>query len=193
MTSPKTTGSAKIAVFCSASELANPVFMDDTRELARGLSERKWELLYGGGRAGLMGHFADRALESGVVVRGATTEGLAGSREGLHPGLTESLIVKDLFARKRWFLDEADAFLIFPGGYGTLDEALEVITWKALDYHDKPIVFVNSGGFWQHLLQTFEEFARQGAIRPGGLELYRVSPTLADAWKVLDAHIALRL
>jgi uncharacterized protein (TIGR00730 family) len=155
-------------------------------KFGQGLAHRKWELLYGGGAPGLMGHIADHALKSGGVVRGAITESLAAGPEIAHQGLHELVVVKDLFDRKKWMMEEADAFVVFPGGFGTLDEALEVITWKDLNCHTKPILFVNVGGFWQHQLKAFEEMAKVGMIRPNGLNHYRVCENLEDMWAVLD-------
>ena len=180
---------ARVTVFCSANEVRDAAIVSCADGFSRGLAERDWELLYGGGRSGLMGFFADRALAAGGVVRGAITEGLARGSEGLHSGLTEILIVKDLFERKKWLMEEADAFVIFPGGFGTLDEALEVITWKALGCHEKPIVFVNTGDFWKDLLNTFESLARKGMIRPGGLKLYEVTADLDGVWRILDGAL----
>lgn len=179
-------GRLRISLFCSASEIVDPLILDAAKDFARGLARRDWELLYGGGRSGLMGFFADQALAAGGVVRGATTEDLARGAEGLHPGLHESLIMKDLFERKKWLLEQADGFAVFPGGFGTLDEVLEAITWKALGCHDKPIVFVNVSDFWHDQLQTFQNMMKRGVIRSKGFELYSVSSSVEDAWKVFE-------
>ena len=133
-----------------------------------------------------MGEFARAQIAAGGIVRGAITESLASGNEGVNKDLHEVVLVGDLFERKRWMMEEADAFLIFPGGFGTLDEALEVITWKSLHCHAKPILFVNLKGFWQNLISVFKEFERAGMIRPGGLDLYAVCNTLDETWKLLD-------
>lgn len=176
----------KIAVFCSANEVSDPQILAAAESFAQGLVDRKWELLYGGARFGLMGHFANKVIEAGGVARGAITKGLAEGNEGLHPGLKEAVIVQDLFERKRWFMREADAFAIFPGGFGTLDEALEVITWKALGEHSKPILFVNVAGFWHDQLKAFEGFSKRGMIREGGLSLYAACDNVDQGWAVLN-------
>lgn len=179
-------GAYRVTVFCSANKNIDPKFFDAAKEFSIGLVKRGWELIYGGAQVGLMGQFADSVVEAGGVARGAITEGLAKNIETPHRGLAELVMVKDLFERKRWMNDEGDAFVIFPGGFGTLDEALEVITWKSLKCHDKPIVFVNLDGFWQSQIKAFGDFADRGMIRPGGLELYEVVDSVEEVWKVLD-------
>jgi uncharacterized protein (TIGR00730 family) len=176
----------KVAVFCSANPNLDPKFIAAAKDFGQGLARRKWELIYGGAQVGLMGTFADACLAGGGVARGAITEGLAKGPEVAHARLQELVIVKDLFERKRWMNDEADVFTIFPGGLGTLDEALEVITWKSLGLHEKPIVFVNLEGFWQSQLEVFRELSRKGVIRRGGLDLYTVTDTVEGLWSILD-------
>jgi uncharacterized protein (TIGR00730 family) len=186
----------RIAVFCSANSEIEADFFSAAEKLAQGLAKRKWELVYGGARVGLMGSIADAMLKAGGLVRGAITEDLAVEREMPHKGIQELVVVQDLFDRKRWMMDHADAFVILPGGYGTLDEALEVITWKTLKCHDKPILFVNVAGFWQSQLNVFGEFKKRGMIRAHGpasetgenqkAELYDVCNTLDEVWTVLD-------
>lgn len=180
------TRTIRISLFCSAREVVEPAILEPAAEFARALAERKWELLYGGGRAGLMGYFADQVLAAGGVVRGAITEDLAAGAEGLHPGLQESVIVKDLFERKKWLMEKADGFVIFPGGFGTLDEALEVITWKALGCHDKPVVFVNTNGFWHDQLSVFKRMSEQGMIPPESLKLYTACDSIAATMRVFE-------
>ena len=177
----------RVAVFCSANDV--PEFNLAAERFAQGLAQRRWELVYGGAQAGLMGRFANAMLKAGGVVRGAITAELAREREMAHPGLAELAVVPDLLERKRWMMDRADAFVIFPGGLGTLDEAIEAITWRGLGYHSKPIVFVNLGGFWQHQIKVFEEMAASGMVRAGGLEAYRLCDSVEETWKVLDVSI----
>jgi uncharacterized protein (TIGR00730 family) len=179
-------GPMRAAVFCSANSGLDPEFFVAAEAFSAGLAKRGWELIYGGSRAGLMGCFADAMLAAGGVARGAITKDLAAEREMPHEGLQELVIVPDLFERKRWMMDQADVFLIFPGGFGTLDEALEVITWRALGHHDKPIVFVNLDGFWQSQIEVFREFSRNGMIRSGGMDLFEIHDALDTIWTVLD-------
>jgi uncharacterized protein (TIGR00730 family) len=179
----------KIAVFCSAnSRLADGYFQAAT-EFAQGLVDRGWGLVYGGASRGLMGHFADEVLKAGGRVDGAITADLASGPEKAHENLTQLVIVKDLFERKSWMMKEADGFAIFPGGLGTLDEALEVLTWKALGSLDKPIVFVNLARFWQNQITVFQQFALDGMIRPQpGLSIFEVRDSAAETLAVFDAE-----
>ncbi len=176
----------RVSFFCSAREVLDPRILDQAAEFARAIAERKWELLYGGGRAGLMGFIADQALAAGGIVRGAITESLAAGSEGLHPGLHEAVVVKDLFERKKWLMENADGFVIFPGGFGTLDEALEAITWKALGCHDKAVVFANIGGFWQDQLDVFQRLSAHRMIAPNGLRLYTSCESVTEILEVLE-------
>jgi len=176
----------RVGVFCSANDGLDPSIVKAAKDFGQGLGRRGWELIYGGAQVGLMGTFADACLAAGGVARGAITESLAKGPEIAHKNLHELVIVKDLFERKRWMNHEADAFAIFPGGFGTLDEALEVITWKTLGCLDKPIIFVNLGGFWQSQLDVFSELSRKGVIRAGGLNLYSVVDTVEGLWSILD-------
>ncbi len=176
----------RACVFCSANNGLPENVLREAEIFCDELKARGGELLYGGGKAGLMGYFADQALKRDLKVRGAITKGLAEGHEVAHKGLTELVIVRDLFDRKRWFLDESDVFFVFPGGFGTLDEALEVITWKSLGELDKPIVFVNVDGFWNATLESYKDLALKKVIRPGGLESYLVARTSKEAFRLLE-------
>ena len=182
----KATDAFAVTVYCSANPDLAPSIVTAARDFSRGLAKRRWELIYGGASIGLMGVFADECLQSGGVVRGAITQSLAAGPEVAHRGLTELVIVEDLFERKRWMMDACDAVVIFPGGFGTLDEALEAITWKSLKCFSKPILFVNLDGFWQATLDAFADLAGRGVIRSGGLALYEVCDSIDGVWRSLD-------
>jgi uncharacterized protein (TIGR00730 family) len=165
----------KICVFCSASDGLDPRIAADVPSFISALKSRGGEFLYGGGRVGLMGIFANEALRQGVSSRGCITKGLQDWEVG-HTGLNELAVVADLFERKRWFINQSDAFVIYPGGFGTLDEALEVITWKVLgELGTKPIVFVNLNGFWDSTLAVFQELVGQKVIRKENLQVFGVA------------------
>lgn len=179
----------RVAVYCSANPGLEARIQDEAKLFAQGLAQRGWELIFGGAQVGLMGVFANECLKAGGVVRGAITKGLAAGREVPHYGLQELVVVEDLFERKRWMMEQADAFAIFPGGFGTLDEALEAITWKSLGCLDKPILFVNTGGFWQTQIDAFKDLSTRGVIRPGGLELYEVCGSIEEVWRSLELSL----
>ncbi|MBL7687814.1 MAG: TIGR00730 family Rossman fold protein, partial [Bdellovibrionaceae bacterium] len=170
----------------SANDGLSPAILAEVEPFTDGLKSRHGELVYGGGAAGLMGAFANSALRAGLKVYGAITKRLNDGYEVGHKGLTELKIVDDLFDRKRYFIDESDAFFIYPGGFGTLDEALEVLTWKGLGELDKPIVFVNIDGFWDETLRSFRDLEKRGVIRPGAWELFEVVRTSEEAWAWWD-------
>lgn len=181
-------GPKSVCVFCSANEGLPASFHKEAEILCAELSKNGAELLYGGSRDGLMGFFADEALRLGVPVRGALTKRLDLTSETRHKGLTELVMVKDLFERKQWFLEKADAFVVFPGGIGTLDEALEVISWKGLGEIDKPIVFVNVDGFWDSMVAMFQDLAKRGVLREGALKSFDVVPSSRDVFQCFEAY-----
>lgn len=176
-----------VCVFCSANDGLSPRFLKEAEIFCEQLQKNGAELLYGGSRDGLMGHFADEALKRGVAVRGALTKRLDLTSETRHKGLNELVLVNDLFERKAWFLREADAFVVFPGGIGTLDEALEVLTWKGLGEIDKPIVFVNIDGFWDSMIAMFEDLAHKKVLRAGALQSFHVVTTSHDVFACFES------
>ncbi len=179
-------GPFSICVFCSASSQIGRGIWEAAQDFSWQLAQRGWTLVYGGGASGLMGHFANSVLEKKGQVIGVIPTCLHDTKEVAHPGLTQLLIVDDLFARKRAMIQQSDAFVIFPGGWGTLDEAMEVLTWKALGQIDKPIYFVNIDDFWTSQLQVFEEMRRAGMVRDEAFQLYSVSTSVDDTFRFLD-------
>lgn len=145
------------------------------------------ELIYGGGQAGLMGRAADGALAAGGRVVGIIPNFLHG-REIAHPALNELVVADSMHERKRRMAERADAFVILPGGIGTLDEMFEILTWRQLGLHDKPIVLVDLGGYWRKLEELLQQLAAEAYGPGGGRILYRrvegideVLPALAAA------------
>jgi len=143
------------------------------------LGEHKIGLVYGGGRIGLMGLLADAALEAGGEVTGIIPDHLH-DREIGHAGLTELRVVDDMHERKRLMAELADAFAILPGGLGTLEEMLEVITWKQLGLHDKPIFIIDVEGYWTPLLRLFDHVIDEGFAGRDARGLYRVLSRVED-------------
>lgn len=126
----------------------------------RALGERRIRLIYGGGRIGLMGEAADAALAAGGRVIGVIPDHLQ-LRERGHRGVTELRVVGTMHERKNVMFELSDAFVILPGGYGTLDEAFEMLTWRQLALHDKPILFANIEGYWNPLKGLIDHFIRE--------------------------------
>lgn len=140
-----------IAVFCGSRAGNNPLFEEDTRKLGHLLAQQNITVIYGGGNKGLMAAVANAALEKNGKVIGIIPKVLT-DWEHQHNGLTELTIVENMHTRKQMLYDSCDAAIILPGGYGTMDEVFEMLTWNQLNIHNKKIFFLNSGGFYTHLI-----------------------------------------
>jgi hypothetical protein len=134
-------------------------------------------IIYGGGHVGLMGAVADAAMAAGGKVIGLIPTRLL-EREVGHRAITELITTRDMFERKQQMIDRADAFVILPGGLGTLDELLDVITLRQLGYHDKPIVLVNLDGYWAPFIALVDQIVGHSFALPGARTLYRVVDTV---------------
>lgn len=139
-----------VAVFCGSKEGKNPLFAKHAAELGRLISVLELKLVYGGGRQGLMGIVADAVLANKGQVMGVIPKVLI-EWERQHEHLTEIAIVPDMHSRKKLMYEMSDAAIMLPGGFGTLDEFFEMVTWNQLKIHDKKIYVLNSGGFYSHL------------------------------------------
>ena len=140
-----------IAVFCGSQSGINPLYQKQAKELGKYLGENKIRLIYGGGSKGLMGAVADSVMAHGGEVVGVIPELLIGW-EHQHEGISDLQIVADMHSRKKIMYDLSDAAIILPGGYGTLDELFEMLTWNTLKIHEKKIIMLNTEGFYNHLL-----------------------------------------
>jgi uncharacterized protein (TIGR00730 family) len=154
----------RVCVFCGSSPGARPEYAEAARALARELVRRRLGVVYGGGSVGLMGILADAALAEGGDVIGVIPRGLA-SRELLHAGLTELRMVESMHERKATMAELADAFVALPGGLGTLEETLEVLTWSQLGIRRKPVALLNVRGYWDALLRLLTHAADEGFVR----------------------------
>lgn len=140
-----------ITVYLGSSGRCREIFKDTAREMGKLIGENKKTLVYGGMESGLMGIVANLALENGAQVTGIIPKSLKDS-ERIHPNLTETILVPDLWERKRKMFERADAVINLAGGYGTIDEALEALHWANLGSHKKPIVFVNTENYWDDFI-----------------------------------------
>ena len=140
-----------IAVFCGSRTGLNPLFEQHTKELGKLLAEKNITVIYGGGNKGLMGAIANSTLSHGGRVVGIIPKMLS-ELEHQHQGLTELTIVDSMHIRKQMLYEKCDAAIILPGGYGTLDEVFEMLTWNQLSIHDKKIFFLNTAGFYDNLI-----------------------------------------
>jgi uncharacterized protein (TIGR00730 family) len=150
-----------LCVYCGSRPGVSPVHAEAARSVGREIGRRGWQLVYGGGRAGLMGVVADAALAAGATVVGVIPTSLM-DRELGHIGLTELHVVDTMHQRKTLMAERSDAFLALPGGIGTFEELFEVWTWRQLGYHDKPIGLLNAAGYYDAMLGFLRHSEAQG-------------------------------
>ncbi len=168
-----------VCVYCGSSSRVDQAYKDAAVELGKALAANKWDLVYGGGRVGLMGLVADSALSSGSKVVGIIPKHIQ-AREVEHTDLTELHIVESMHIRKQMMVDRGDAFVILAGGLGTLDEFFEILTWKQLGLHDKPVVMVNINGYWTKMIEAIRHIAQEKFMRDKDLAMFQVVDTVAE-------------
>jgi uncharacterized protein (TIGR00730 family) len=174
-----------ICVFCASAAGAHPQYIQAATDLGRLIAERGHGLVYGGATVGAMGAVADAALRAGGPVVGVIPEVIR-EREIDHKGLTEQHVVGTMHERKAMLSSRADAFVALPGGYGTMDEFIEIVTWAQLKIHAKPCVLVNVNGFYDPLLAFLDHTVREGFIVPENRGLVQVSRDPEDALRVVE-------
>jgi uncharacterized protein (TIGR00730 family) len=152
-----------ITVYCGARHGAKPAYTTAARALGQAIGERGWQLVYGGGKVGLMGEVADATLAAGGRVVGVIPETLRQMEVG-HEGLHELHVVPTMHVRKQMMAERADVFIAMPGGIGTLEELYEVWTWRQLKYHDQPIGLLNVAGYYDDLLRFMAHTVEQGFL-----------------------------
>ena len=163
----------KLAIFCGSKKGNNELYAQHAKELALLLAQKKVELIYGGGRNGLMGVVADTVMQNGGIVRGVIPQVLK-EWEHQHESISELLVVEDMHVRKRKLYELCDAAIVLPGGFGTLDELFEILTWNQLSIHDKKIFILNSGGFYTHLMEHIKQCNNDGFLYGGLNEIITV-------------------
>ena len=152
-----------LCVFCASRLGHDPAHASAARAVGTAIGRRGWQLVYGGGRSGLMGVVADAALVAGARVVGVIPESLM-AREHGHPGLSELHVVQSMHQRKELMARRSDAFLALPGGIGTMEEFFEVWTWRQLGYHDKPVALLNVGRYYDTLLSFMRGMTEGGLM-----------------------------
>jgi len=178
----------RIAVFCGSKSGTSPVFLSHAQELGALLALRGKTMVYGGGSVGMMGAVADAVMHGGGQVIGVITELLL-TWEQQHTGISDLRVVPDMHVRKKMMYELSDAAIILPGGNGTLDELFEMLTWNTLQIHDKKIVILNSGGYYQHLIAHMHQMQAEGFLYENWKERLIVVDTPAAAISVLDGDI----
>jgi uncharacterized protein (TIGR00730 family) len=154
-----------ICVFCGSNTGANPRYTTEAQNLGKMLAERGIRLVYGAGNIGLMGIIADAALDAGGEVIGVIPYFLK-VKEVCHTGLTELYVTKTMHQRKEILADLSDGFIAMPGGFGTMDELCEILTWAQLGLHSHPIGLLNVEGYYDHLIQLFDKMADDKFLHP---------------------------
>jgi uncharacterized protein (TIGR00730 family) len=176
-----------LCVYCGSRPGVDPAFMALAEQVGRWIGQHQGQLVYGGGRSGLMGCVAQATLAAGGRVVGVIPKALV-EREFANHGCTELHVVDNMHDRKRLMAERADAFLALPGGIGTFEEFFEVWTWRQLGYHDKPIGLLNASGYYDGLLTFLRHTSAQGFVSPWQMELIfegsdlsRLLPTLIQS------------
>jgi uncharacterized protein (TIGR00730 family) len=177
----------RICVFCGSSVGANPKYLAEAKSLGQQLAAGGWGLVYGGTSIGLMGATADTALSAGAEVIGVLPQALQ-DREIAHRGLTKLHLVGSMHERKALMASLSDAFIALPGGYGTLDEFFEVVTWAQLSIHSKPCVLVNTNRYYDFLLQFLNHAVKEEFVRSSNLALVQVARDSAEALQLIQQH-----
>jgi uncharacterized protein (TIGR00730 family) len=179
----------RLAVYCGSATGTDPTFAEATRATARAMVSHGVDLVYGGGRLGLMGLIADSVLELGGKVYGVIPAALV-DLEVAHTGVTELFHVANLHERKAKMTDLADAFIALPGGIGTLDELFEAWSWNALGYHAKPFCLLNVGGFWDGMIEFIDHATTSGFLSASRRRQLLVATTPEEALNLLDEAAA---
>ena len=177
-----------VCVFCGSSNSVPDVFFEAARATGRALASAGWTVVYGGARNGLMGALANSALEAGGRVVGVIPRTLV-EWEAAYDGLSELRVVETLQERKALMVELSDGFLTLPGGFGTLDELFEVLTWAMLRLHDKPCVLVNTDGFYDDLLAFAKRAGEAGFVTQESGERLLVAPDPAGALRLIGERL----
>lgn len=166
----------KVCVFCGSSAGGNSIYADAANKLGELLANENHTLVYGGGNIGLMGILADAVLSRGGKVIGVIPDFLLKKEVG-HTGLTQLEVVTSMHERKRRMADMSDAFIVFPGGWGTLDEAAEILTWRQLNLIQQPIGFVNVEGFFDSLMAQMNYMVKEGFLKQEMMDFVKIENT----------------
>lgn len=177
----------RICVFCGSNPGHRKVFSDAAIDLGNELVSRKIDLVYGGGSVGLMGLISQRVYEGGCHVLGVIPKALV-PIEISGESVGDVKIVSDMHERKAEMASRADAFIALPGGYGTMEETLEMITWAQLGIHKKPVGLLNVEGYYNSLLALFDNGVEEGFIKPGARDIVLAAPTARELLSKLEQY-----
>jgi uncharacterized protein (TIGR00730 family) len=176
-----------ICVFCGSADGARPAYLDAARELGQSIAQRGYSLVFGGATVGAMGAVADAALAEGGKVIGVIPDVIM-DREIGHRGLTEQHVVRTMHERKALMASRSDAFVALPGGYGTMDEFVEIVTWAQLRIHANPCVLLNVDGYYDPLLRFLDSAVDEGFIKPENRGLVQVASSVDEALGMIERN-----
>ncbi len=171
----------KICIFCGASASRDPAVGAAVSSLMESFAQEKIGLVYGGASIGIMGALANGLLALGGEVTGVIPQALM-TKEIAHAGLTELHVVNNMHDRKKLMYDLSDAFLVLPGGMGTLDELFEILTWRQLGFHRKPVALLNVGRYYDHLLSFLDHAVAQGLVKESDRKLLFAAQDWSNIW-----------
>lgn len=174
-----------VCVFCGASNAVDKTFLDLGAAFGEGLARRDMRLVYGGGDCGVMGAVANSTMTNGGKVTGIFPVSLR-NIENEHQSLTEILIVNSMHERKMGMFERSDAFVVLPGGFGTMDEMFEIITWHQLRLHDRPVIILNHEGYWNPLIALMKNIVEMRFAKTEVATFYHVVNTVEEAFDLLD-------
>lgn len=172
-----------VCLFCGSAETADPIYTEAARAFGEAAAKAGWRLVYGGGGVGLMGASARAAHDAGGRVVGIMPAFLR-SRERLFDDV-ETIVVTSMHERKQLMYDQSDAFVVAPGGVGTLEEVVELLSWKRLDLHAKPVIFLNIEGFWDTFFALMRHSVESGFTPASFLQAWVVADTVEEAMTML--------
>ena len=179
-----------IVVFCGSSSGNDPEFLLSAKQLGTTIAARKARLIYGGAKVGLMGCIADAVLEKGGEVIGILPRFLS-IKEVAHEGLTQLIIVENMHERKTKMFELGDAFIAMPGGFGTLEELFEVVTWAQLGLHQKPIGVLNVNGFYDPLMAQLDQMVSKVLLKQSNRNLVMIDGTVDGLLAKMEVYIPL--
>lgn len=178
-----------IAVFCGSNRGVNPAYASQARELGQLLAQRKITLVFGGSKVGLMEELSDAALQAGGNVIGVMPRLLFDKGIG-HPGLTEMIVVETMHERKMRMSELCDGIIAMPGGFGTLDECFEMVTWGQLGIHRKPVALLNVNGFYDPMAEMLNHMATQGFLKEVHRDMLIVSSSPEQILEKMENYSA---
>ncbi|MGC1297027.1 MAG: TIGR00730 family Rossman fold protein [Alloacidobacterium sp.] len=177
----------RICVFCGSADGSAPAYAETAKELGQHIAAAGMGLVYGGATVGLMGVLADAAIAGGAEVIGVMPDVLM-DREIAHHGVTHFHVVKTMHERKALMYEHADAFIALPGGYGTLDEFIEIVTWAQLKIHQKPCILINTKGYYDGFLAFLDHAMSQGFLKPENRALIQIADRAGAALGLVLTH-----